>query len=429
MRWDGSGRSFFHQSAGKMAQIFAATAGFGATLLEPPLGRAWPSKMPPCPPQQGRARAPLLSGPLGGEHGPPGDMDLAWQEILSIAELQGLDLPSESPYDPALYSLTHPLAPVGGYGPCPALGDAPGPSCGQPCPGYERPYMDAMLAPCARLGMGPLPAMDPSYGYTGMLISSAMDLPSKVLPGEAGALPELGLAPPPPCKAQEDLESDSGLSLNYSDADSGEPEGLELGQARPDYAELYPVDYGLPYPGLQGVPPFTPPCPPLPPPEKDRGTPRAELGGSRDERRALAMNIPIPTEKIINLPVEDFNELVSRHPLSEPQLALIRDIRRRGKNKVAAQNCRRRKLEGIAQLEHELERLDHERQRLLRDRREADQALGTLRRQLAQLYRQVFQRLRDEAGEAYSPEHYSLQLAADGTVLLVPRGCKADGPD
>lgn len=69
-------------------QIFAATAGFGATLLEPPLGRAWPGKMPPCPPQQGRARAPLLSGPLGGEHGPPGDMDLAWQEILSIAELQ-----------------------------------------------------------------------------------------------------------------------------------------------------------------------------------------------------------------------------------------------------------------------------------------------------------------------------------------------------
>ena len=91
-------------------------------------------------------------------------------------------------------------------------------------------------------------------------------------------------------------------------------------------------------------------------PVRAKPTARGEAG-SRDERRALAMKIPFPTDKIVNLPVDDFNELLARYPLTESQLALVRDIRRRGKNKVAAQNCRKRKLETIVQLERELERL------------------------------------------------------------------------
>ncbi len=55
---------------------------------------------------------------------------------------------------------------------------------------------------------------------------------------------------------------------------------------------------------------------------------------SRDDKRARAMNLPITTEDIINLPMDEFNERLSKFDLSEPQLSLIRDIRRRGKNKV-----------------------------------------------------------------------------------------------
>ena len=79
-----------------------------------------------------------------------------------------------------------------------------------------------------------------------------------------------------------------------------------------------------------------------------------ESQASRDERRARALNIPIPTEAIINLPIDEFNELLTRHTLSETQLALIRDIRRRGKNKVAAQNCRKRKMDQIMGLQGEV---------------------------------------------------------------------------
>lgn len=55
---------------------------------------------------------------------------------------------------------------------------------------------------------------------------------------------------------------------------------------------------------------------------------------TRDERRARSLNIPIAVEDIINLPMDEFNERLSKYDLSENQLSLIRDIRRRGKNKV-----------------------------------------------------------------------------------------------
>jgi len=59
-------------------------------------------------------------------------------------------------------------------------------------------------------------------------------------------------------------------------------------------------------------------------------------------------------EEMIESSVEHFNELLCRHSLSDAQHQLIRDIRRRGKNKLAAQNCRKRKLEVIQTVEDEV---------------------------------------------------------------------------
>lgn len=55
---------------------------------------------------------------------------------------------------------------------------------------------------------------------------------------------------------------------------------------------------------------------------------------TRDERKALALSLPISVLDIINLPMDEFNDLLSKHELTEEQLTLCRDIRRRGKNKV-----------------------------------------------------------------------------------------------
>lgn len=52
---------------------------------------------------------------------------------------------------------------------------------------------------------------------------------------------------------------------------------------------------------------------------------------NRDEKRARALNLPISTQDIINLPIDEFNERITKYELSDIQLSLIRDIRRRGK--------------------------------------------------------------------------------------------------
>ena len=46
------------------------------------------------------------------------------------------------------------------------------------------------------------------------------------------------------------------------------------------------------------------------------------------------MEIPLSAEEIVSLPMDDFNERLARLQLSEAQLSLVRDVRRRGKNKV-----------------------------------------------------------------------------------------------
>ncbi|XP_054826676.1 nuclear factor erythroid 2-related factor 2 [Eublepharis macularius] len=147
---------------------------------------------------------------------------------------------------------------------------------------------------------------------------------------------------------------------------------------------------------------------------------------TRDELRAKALRIPFSVEKIINLPVDDFNEMVAKEQFNEAQLTLIRDIRRRGKNKVAAQNCRKRKLENITELEHDLGYLKDEREKLLKEKGENDQSLRLLKKQLSTLYLEVFSMLRDEDGKPYSPSDYSLQQTRDGSIFLVPKSKKPE---
>ncbi|XP_078475361.1 uncharacterized protein LOC144736663 [Lampetra planeri] len=155
----------------------------------------------------------------------------------------------------------------------------------------------------------------------------------------------------------------------------------------------------------------------------------ADARPSRDERRAAAMRIPIGVSQIVNVAVDDFNELLARHRLTEPQLALVRDIRRRGKNKVAAQNCRKRKLDGLTGLERELARLRGRREALLTERRDIEEGVAAAERRLAVLRARVFAALRDESGRPYPPGRFCLRHTSDGAVCLVPGGEGGDGGD
>ncbi|XP_017559169.2 nuclear factor erythroid 2-related factor 2b isoform X1 [Pygocentrus nattereri] len=140
----------------------------------------------------------------------------------------------------------------------------------------------------------------------------------------------------------------------------------------------------------------------------------------RDEQRAQTLNLPLSVEDITSMSVDAFNEAISTHKLSERQLSLMRDIRRRGKNKIAAQSCRKRKLDSLVDLQAEVEALREESQRRLSERERNAAALCETREKLSKLYDKVFSKLRDEHGNPYSSKEYKLQYSTDGQVFLLP---------
>ena len=146
-----------------------------------------------------------------------------------------------------------------------------------------------------------------------------------------------------------------------------------------------------------------------------------KIASARDARKARQLKIPFSMDTIIHSAVDEFNELLAKHDLSETQLQLIRDIRRRGKNKVAAQNCRKRKLDVIVTLEQEVMRMRQQKEDLLRKQQSVSRERNDMKNKLDVMYREVFSSLRDENGQPYDPRRYLLTHAEDGSVLLVPR--------
>lgn len=139
---------------------------------------------------------------------------------------------------------------------------------------------------------------------------------------------------------------------------------------------------------------------------------------SRDEERARALRIPFSYQLIINLPVEEFNHLLSSSQLSQQQLTLIRDIRRRGKNKIAAQNCRKRKLDVLLVLEEDLKALRLQRSELLREKRNSLRRLQDMKSRFGKLYQEIFSQLADDNGRPLDATEYTLQFGPDGAVTV-----------
>ncbi|XP_051819448.1 nuclear factor erythroid 2-related factor 3 [Antechinus flavipes] len=245
---------------------------------------------------------------------------------------------------------------------------------------------------------------------------------------------------PDPAASPRDDEGAVGYSCL---APSLSPQGLEgaVGGHWPEASEL-----GQP-PGQQGPEPSGeaplervlhnhtyslvpgPPAPEalLPWPQRSQegkggGCPRARDGAlSQDERHAKTLRLPFSVEEIVSMPVDSFNSVLAKSFLTETQVSLLRDIRRRGKNKVAAQNCRKRKLDVILSLEEQVCGLQARRESLARERAQCRKALHLMKQKLHHLYQDVFSRLRDDQGRPVNPNLYALHCGQDGSVLIVPK--------
>ncbi|KAL1020868.1 hypothetical protein UPYG_G00005750 [Umbra pygmaea] len=446
----------------------------------------------------------------GAPHSHDPEMDLAWQELMAITELQEFAVPNDSPYETIQYHTMELPASLGGYGLSQAQPHTVPNPCGgetNPAAAYEGSYSEVLPAcqrqatqPAGLLYGHPGPQLNPRFlnpplmntlEHTSLMGVGGDGLIGKDNSGLSQGSGRHAQVTGHPPHTMDDLESDSGLSLGSSpplaspeDAMNGVPaySRTEVGliysdgemesiseqgrksnlrysmEYRPEYrqhpAHNYSGSHSCYFPASQPCqmqPHFLPSmsmkhqqC--LPSALNDlhrngsasRGSisqafyvkPRSNtppVSLSRDERRAHALKIPFPLEKIINLPVDDFNELLTQYTLTDTQLALVRDIRRRGKNKVAAQNCRKRKLENIVYLEGELGQLQAQRDHLARERMEFQRNLAIVKHRLTDLYREIFSQLRDENGHPYCTDEYSLQQTPDGNVYLVPRSDTVDG--
>ncbi|KAG7228306.1 hypothetical protein INR49_009170 [Caranx melampygus] len=439
----------------------------------------------------------------------PGDteIDVAWQELMAISELQEFEVPREGSYETAQYQTMEPMVHVGGYGMAQSHSEHPPATCElSTADTYNGCYTEEVPV-CQRPGSN----TEAMYAHSGSQLSQRMPpIPSQTQPTLMALREQMNMSGSSQghrranaCSSQglnrhmlwtthgqishvrsaEDLESDSGLSLGSSPplASPDNPVGgapgyqgvdmsMTYSDGEPDsmteHARRAHIHYSMDYESQsqsylhsgahssyfspQPTSSHTQPNALTARSVKPQGQAAAlndmyndlgvsSRGGSqhnmytkpqagtstsvtltRDERRAMALKIPFPMDKIINLPVDDFNELLTQYTLTDSQLALVRDIRRRGKNKVAAQNCRKRKLESIIHLERELGQLQAQREHLAQERLEFQRSLSFIKHRLADLYSEVFSHLRDEDGQPYSIDEYTLQQTPDGKIYLVP---------
>ncbi|XP_038163142.1 transcription regulator protein BACH2-like [Cyprinodon tularosa] len=110
-------------------------------------------------------------------------------------------------------------------------------------------------------------------------------------------------------------------------------------------------------------------------------------GGSRVS--GPEVKLPFPVDQISNLPRNDFQVLIKMHKLTSEQLEFIHDIRRRSKNRIAAQRCRKRKLDCIQNLESEIRKLVSEKEKLLSERNQLKVCMAELWQNLSFLSQQV----------------------------------------
>ncbi|XP_068609912.1 transcription regulator protein BACH2 [Brachionichthys hirsutus] len=149
--------------------------------------------------------------------------------------------------------------------------------------------------------------------------------------------------------------------------------------------------------------------------EQSYGTNSSDESGSFSEgdseschvqERGPEVKLPFPVDQITNLPRNDFQMLVKMHKLTSDQLEFIHDVRRRSKNRIAAQRCRKRKLDCIMNLECEIRKLVCEKEKLLTERNQLKACMGELWENFSCLSQEVCRDVQLSPEQVQSLHHY-----------------------
>ncbi|KAJ7997591.1 hypothetical protein DPEC_G00230600 [Dallia pectoralis] len=106
-------------------------------------------------------------------------------------------------------------------------------------------------------------------------------------------------------------------------------------------------------------------------------------------QRAKEVQLPFSVGRVLGLSRNDFQLMLRHHSLTREQLDFVQDVRRRSKNRVAAQRCRKRKLDCIHNLECEINKLRAEKDTLMCERTHLSQMSQNLRQRVSVLCQRV----------------------------------------
>ena len=130
---------------------------------------------------------------------------------------------------------------------------------------------------------------------------------------------------------------------------------------------------------------------------------------------------PVSRDKLVSMPVEEFNQLLEQATLSEIEVAFMKEWRRRGKNKAAAQIARKRKREEVTDLDGEVKALRKQKAELNKKYDRLRSQIASLKKRSISAEDRVYRQQTKLTGKSVSRDTHLIHLTDDDKLLLVPR--------
>ena len=197
----------------------------------------------------------------------------------------------------------------------------------------------------------------------------------------------------------------------------------------PQYPSSPETSYEAPSPSSTDNDDYVKPKPKQSPSAEQTKTKSTILFGKHEDdiiHKLLVPNLSTPSKptsrsKLISMPVEEFNHLLDLAKLNDIEVAFMKEWRRRGKNKTAAQVARKRKREEVGGLESEVEVMRQQKTELHTRYDQLRSQIKSLKERSLAAERRVYKKYSRSSGQSVSRDTHLIHVSQGNKLLLVPK--------